>query len=40
MQGNPADMAYATTYSGDRIGGLGNMPFSVLREKVKALQNQ
>lgn len=31
MVGNPANMVYSTTYRGDRVGTLGDMPINELR---------
>ncbi|MBU2952749.1 hypothetical protein [Marinobacter sp. F3R08] len=33
MQGSPAKMSYSTTFSGERIRGLGGISLSLLREK-------
>ncbi len=33
MQGSPATMSYSTTFSGERIRGLGGISLSLLREK-------
>ncbi|WP_020412211.1 hypothetical protein [Microbulbifer variabilis] len=33
MQGNPASMRYSTTYSGERIRGLGGISLALLKEK-------
>lgn len=35
MQGSPAKMSYSTTFSGERIRGLGGISLSLLREKSK-----
>jgi hypothetical protein len=36
--GSPAEMRYSTTYFGDRISGLGDMPLSELRALIAAGQ--
>ena len=33
--GSPASMRYSTTYTGDRINSLGDIPEKLLREKCK-----
>jgi hypothetical protein len=33
--GSPAQFRYSTTYSGDRILGLGDMPIALLRQKIQ-----
>lgn len=35
MGGNPATMRYAVSYSGDRVGGLGNISLALLRKKCE-----
>jgi len=35
FQGSPAKMRFSTTYHGDRIGGLSDLPIELLREKCK-----
>jgi len=36
MEGSPASMRYSVSYSEDRIGGLGDIPMSLLRDKCSA----
>lgn len=33
--GDPADFRYSTTFHGDRVGSLGDMPLELLRKQVK-----
>ena len=33
--GNPAQMRYSSTFRGDRLTGLGDMPFDLLRKQIK-----
>jgi hypothetical protein len=33
--GSPAEFRYSTTFHGDRLGGLGDMPFELLRKQIK-----
>ena len=35
FEGSPARMRFSTTYHGDRIGGLSDLPIELLREKCK-----
>jgi len=35
MGGNPADMRYSVSYSGERIDGLGGLPLALMREKCE-----
>jgi hypothetical protein len=33
--GNPAEFRYSASFHGDRVGGLGDMPFDLLRKQIK-----
>jgi hypothetical protein len=34
--GNPAEFRYSSSFRGDRVGGLGDMPFELLRKQIEA----